>query len=106
MALGERVDGRSVGQLLEERAEEYPDRVFLHFGDRRFTYAQVNQRASALAAALHELGVERGDRIALDLPNWPEFILSMFAAAKIGAVMVQLNPLYTVPELQFMLRQS
>ena len=106
MALAERAAGRSVAQVLEERAREQPDRAFLVFGDRRLTYRQVDARATALAAALHELGIERGDRIALDLPNWPEFVLSMFAAAKLGAVIVPLNPRYTVPELQYMLRHS
>jgi fatty-acyl-CoA synthase len=106
MALAERATGRSVAQVLEERAREHPERAFLVFGDRRFTYRQVDARASALAAALHELGVERGDRIALDLPNWPEFVVSMFAAAKLGAVIVPFNPRYTVPELQYMLRHS
>jgi fatty-acyl-CoA synthase len=106
MALAERAAGRSVAQVLAERVREHPDRVFLIIGDRRLTYRQVDARASALAAALHELGVERGDRIAVDLPNWPEFVLSMFAAAKLGAVIVPLNPRYTVPELQYMLRHS
>lgn len=106
MALVERAAGRSVGQVLEERAREHPDRVFLMFGDRRLTYRQLDSRASAIAAALHELGIERGDRVALDLPNWPEFVITMFAAAKIGAVIVPLNPRYTVPELQYMLRHS
>lgn len=106
MALAERAAGRSVAQVLEERAREHPDRAFLLFGDRRLTFRQVNARASALAAALHELGVERGDRIALDLPNWPEFVITMFAAAKLGAIIVPLNPRYTVPELQYMLRHS
>src|SRR5690606_29872894 len=106
MALAERAAGRSVAQVLEERAREQPDRVFLIFGDRRLTYRQVNARASALAAALHELGVERGDRIALDLPNWPEFVLSMFAAAKLGALIVPTIRRSTVPELQDMLRHA
>jgi fatty-acyl-CoA synthase len=106
MALAERAAGRSVAEVLEERAREHPDRVFLVFGERRLTYRQVDARASALAAALHGLGIERGDRIALDLPNWPEFVLGMFAAAKLGAVIVPLNPRYTVPELQYMLRHS
>jgi fatty-acyl-CoA synthase len=106
MALLERAAGRSVAQILEERARDYPDRVFLVFGDRRLTYRQVDARSSAIAAALHELGIERGDRIALDLPNWPEFVISMFAAARLGAVIVPLNPRYTVPELQYMLRHS
>jgi fatty-acyl-CoA synthase len=106
MALVERAGGRSVAQVLEERAREHPDRVFLVYGDRRLTYRQLESRASAIAAALHELGVEPGDRMALDLPNWPEFVISMFAAAKLGAVIVPLNPRYTVPELQYMLRHS
>jgi fatty-acyl-CoA synthase len=106
MALSGRFAGQSVGQLLEARAAEAPDAVFLIYGDRRFTYRQIDARANALAAALHELGVERGDRIALALPNWPEFVISMFAAARLGAVIVPLNPRYTVPELQYMLRHS
>src|SRR5690606_35048864 len=106
MALDERIASRSVAQVLEERAGQMPDRPFLHFNDRRLTYGQLNRQAAALAAGLHELGVERGDRIAIDLPNWPEFVVAMFAAAKLGAVIVPLNPRYTVPELQYMLRHS
>ena len=106
MALVERFRGLSVAQALEKQAAEQPDRVFLVSGRRRFTYGQVDARATALAAALQDLGIERGDRIALDLPNWTEFIISAFAAAKLGAVIVPLNPRYTVPELQYMLRHS
>jgi fatty-acyl-CoA synthase len=106
MALYERFEGRSVAQALKERAAETPDRTFLLYGDRRLTYAQVEARATALAAGLHELGVEKGDRVVLDLPNWPEFVISLFAAAKLGAIIVPLNPRYTMPELQYMLRHS
>ena len=101
-----RIAGRSVADVLRPWADEHRDRTFLISGDRRLTYGQVDQQAGALAAALHELGVGPGDRIALDLPNWPEFIISMFAVARLGAVMVPLNPRYTVPELQYMLRHS
>lgn len=106
MALYERFSGRSVAQVLEAQAAEYPDRTFLIYGGRRLTYGQVDARASALAAALHGLGIGRGDRVAIDLPNWPEFIISTFAAAKLGATIVPLNPKFTVPELHFMLRHS
>lgn len=106
MALRERFSGQSVAEVLEAKAAEHPDRVFLIYGDRRLTYGQVNARAAALAAGLHELGIEAGDRIALDLPNWPEFVVSMFAAAKLGATIVPLNPRFTKPELQYMLRHS
>jgi fatty-acyl-CoA synthase len=106
MALVERVKGKTVAEALEARAAEDGDRVFLISGSRRLTYAQVNDRATALAASLQELGIEAGDRIGLDLPNWSEFVISLFAAAKLGAVIVPLNPRYTVPELQYMLRHS
>jgi fatty-acyl-CoA synthase len=106
MALGERFVGRSVAEVIEIQAAENPDGIFLIYNDRRLTFAQVDARATALAAALAERGVGKGDRIAIDLPNWPEFVLSMFAAAKLGAVIVPLNPRYTVPELQYMLRHS
>src|SRR5512138_988319 len=71
MALDQRFAGQTVAGVLEAQAAENPDRVFLIAGDRRFTYAQVNARSTALAAALTELGVERGDRIAVDLPTGP-----------------------------------
>lgn len=106
MALAERIRGRSVAQVLEGQAAETPDRVFIMYRDRRLSYGQVNARATALAAALHELGIEAGDRVALDLPNWPEFVISVFAAAKLGATIVPLNPKFTTPELQYMLRHS
>jgi fatty-acyl-CoA synthase len=106
MALDERFRNQAVARALEARVAEDADRVFLVYAGRRITYGQVDAKASALAAALHQLGIEAGDRIALDLPNWPEFVISMFAAAKLGAVIVPLNPRYTVPELQYMLRHS
>ena len=106
MALVERVKGKTVAEALEARAAEDADRVFLISGDRSLTYGQVHDRSTALAASLRELGIEAGDRIALDLPNWTEFVISMFAVAKLGAVIVPLNPRYTVPELQYMLRHS
>ena len=106
MALAERFAGSSVAQILEAQAQERPDKTFLIFGDKRLTYSQVDARATALAAALAELGVKPGDRIAVDMPNWPEFIIALFASAKLGCVIVPLNPRYTVPELQYMLRHS
>lgn len=81
-------------------------RPFLIFRDTTLTYAEVGKRARALAAAWHDLGVEPGDRVAVALPNWPEFILSALAVAELGAVLVPLDPGFTLHELQFMLRNS
>jgi fatty-acyl-CoA synthase len=106
MALRDRFRGLSVADSLAVRVAEDPQRPFVAFGDRRLTYGQVDAQSTALAAALHGLGIEAGDRIALTLPNWPEFVVTVFAAAKLGAVIVPLNPKYTTPELQYMLRHS
>ncbi|HEX2092038.1 MAG TPA: AMP-binding protein [Longimicrobiaceae bacterium] len=106
MALRDCFRGKSVAESLALRAAEDPRRTFVVLGDRRLTYEQVDVQSTALAASLHELGIEAGDRIALNLPNWPEFIVAMFAAARLGATIVPLNPRYTTPELQYMLRHS
>jgi fatty-acyl-CoA synthase len=106
MALSERFHNFSVDACLRLQAEEHPGHPFIVYRNRRLTYRQVDSQSDALAAALHELGIEAGDRIALTLPNWPELVVSAFAAAKLGAVLVPLNPKYTTPELQYMLRHS
>ena len=106
MALLERFRGQSVSDVISAIAGEQPRHPCLILGERRFSYGQVDAHSSALASALYELGIEKGDRIALNLPNWPEFVISMFAAAKLGATIVPLNPRYTTPELQYMLRHS
>lgn len=106
MALFERFRGQSVAGIVSARAEEDPRHPCLVMGDRVLSYGQVEAQSRALASSLYELGIEKGDRIALNLPNWPEFVVSMFAAARLGAIIVPLNPRYTTPELQYMLRHS
>lgn len=106
MALSERFRGRSVAEILAARAAESPQHPLVILGDRQLSYGQVDAQATALAAALYELGIEAGDRIALNLPSWPEYVVAMFAVAKLGATIVPLNPKYTTTELQYMLRHS
>ena len=96
----------TVADALRAVADKRPDAPFLIFGDRVWSYAEVAIQARGLAVGLHNLGVEPGDRIAIDLPNWPEFVISALAAAEIGARIVPLNPGYTPRELQYMLRNS
>lgn len=106
MALTERYHGFSVASVLGHRATTDPQRPFLLFRDDTFTYGEIDGQADALAAALAHLGIEAGDRVAILLPAWPEFVVTLFAAAKLGAVIVPLNPRLTTPELQYMLRHS
>ena len=73
---------------------------------RALTYAQVNAKAAALAAALAELGIGAGDRIAIVMPNWPEWVISLLAASKLGATVVPVNPRLSYHELKYQLRHA
>jgi fatty-acyl-CoA synthase len=106
MALTEQVDGSTIASVLATRATTDSGRPYLLFGEDLYSYGAVDTHAEALAAGLASLGVEPGDRIALVLPSCPEFVISMFAAAKLGAVVVPLNPRLATPDLQYMLRHS
>ena len=83
-----------------------PERPFLVAGERRATYAQVSREVGALAAALADLGVEVGDRIAVNLPNWPEWVATTLAAARLGAVVVPINPGLGYHEFSYQLRHA
>lgn len=63
-------------------------------------------RAETLAVSLYNLGVEIGDHVALVFPACPEFVISMFTVANLGATIVPLNPRLTIPELQYRIRHS
>ena len=89
-----------------EQRERRPSAIFLRFRDLEWTWAETAAQAHSFACALQELGVERGDRIGLNMPNWPEFVLSVLAASELGATIVPLNPAYAPRELQFVLRNT
>jgi fatty-acyl-CoA synthase len=95
-----------VRDLLNRIAAEEPDRPLVRYGDETLSYGRTLLQARSMAAALHNLGIGAGDRIAIDLPNGPEFVVSGLAAANLGATIVPLNPAYSAHELQFMLRNS
>ncbi|HEX2716760.1 MAG TPA: AMP-binding protein [Gemmatimonadaceae bacterium] len=88
------------------RAAAHPDRVLMVAGGRSWTYGQVDARAAALAAALGELGVGSGDRVAVNLPNWPEWIIALVAASRLGAAVVPVNPQLNYHELKYQLRHA
>ncbi|PJF47106.1 MAG: long-chain fatty acid--CoA ligase [Chloroflexi bacterium] len=103
--------------LLAETVRKYPDRLATKFvlryilGDRvmvggTLTYGRLGTLVERFAAALHALGVKRGDRVALMLPNSPHFIIAFFAAARLGVIVVNTNPTYTARELKQQLVDS
>ena len=100
--------------MLAVTARRFPDVPALVFGgavgqrclDRAITYRQLERLSARAAAGLQRLGVRKGDRVALVLPNCPQFVYSFYGALRAGAVAVPTNPLYTVPELRRQLADS
>ncbi|MFI5242580.1 MAG: class I adenylate-forming enzyme family protein [Gemmatimonadales bacterium] len=99
-------DAWTLERVLAARTGEHPERTVLVADGRALTYAQVNAKAAALAAALAELGIGAGDRIAIVMPNWPEWVISLLAASKLGATVVPVNPRLSYHELKYQLRHA
>lgn len=80
-------------------AENYADSPALEFFGAELTFAQLHDKVLRFAAGLHELGIGKGDRVALVMPNCPQHVIAFFAIGRLGAVVVEHNPLYTRSEL-------
>ncbi len=96
----------SLGKMLAESAGRYAKRVALVHGERRITYGELNRAACALGNHLRSLGFGKGDKVAVMLPNCPEFVIAYFAVQKIGGVAVTLNVQSTPYELRHLLGNS
>lgn len=100
--------GLTIGEQVDAAAVRYPDHdamVDMPSG-RRWTYRQLNDAVDSLATGLLRLGVEKGDRVGIWAPNVPEWVLIQYATAKVGAILVTLNPGYRKSELTYALRQA
>ena len=93
----------TLGVLLDRQAEAHGDRTFLFWKDDRVSFRDVRDRADRVAGALRQRGLERGDRLALWLPNRPEFLWAWFGAAKAGVAVVPVNPALTVEEAAYVI---
>src|SRR6266702_2302042 len=100
--------GQTIGDLLDEVAARFPTNEALVsvFENRRFTYAEFAEEVNRVARALMGLGVGKDDRVGVWSTNCVAWVLAQFATAKIGAILVTLNPAYRLYELDFALRQS
>ncbi len=96
----------SLFDFIEQTCDEYPHMIALVFMGNEITFLEMMENIERLAAALHDMGVRKGDRVALMLPNSPQYVYSYYACLKLGAIVVQLNPLYTTAEAEFILKDS
>jgi long-chain acyl-CoA synthetase len=94
---------RTLVDFLTELARDHGDKAALLFKGTTVSYGQLDAESTAFAAALWTLGVRKGDRVALMLPNCPQFFVAQFGAWKVGAIAVGVNPTYTERELEQML---
>jgi long-chain acyl-CoA synthetase len=93
-------------QLLDDTVRDFGDLPFTIFQDAARTFKQVNEMANQTANFLRSQGIQKGDRVAIFLPNLPHYPVVFFGILKSGAVCVTCNPLYTSPELSFQLKNS
>jgi long-chain acyl-CoA synthetase len=100
------LEKNNLALLLEEAAHNYTDRTVLIFENQRINYDQLNRAVNAVAHLLKQTGVGKGDKVALMLPNIPEFFYCYFAAVKLGAVAIPLNTSSTPYELSYLLENS
>lgn len=107
----------TLSDMLNNSAKTYADHTATNFvlryllGGRftvggKLTYRQLNEKVDRMATALYQLGVRKGDRVAVMLPNSPHYIITFFACMRLGAIVVNTNPTYTGRELQHQLHDS
>ncbi|PTQ56365.1 MAG: Long-chain-fatty-acid--CoA ligase [Candidatus Carbobacillus altaicus] len=93
-------------EMFFQTAKRFPQKTAISFYHLSFTYEQVMEMINRTAAGLSELGVKKGDRVALMMPNAPHYVVAYYAVLSLGAIVVQLNPMYTSYELRHLLADS
>ncbi len=96
----------SLVALLEESFKKYADRTAYSFMGKDVSYAETDEQSRALAGYLQSLGLARGDRVAIMMPNVPQYPATVAAVLRAGYVVVNVNPLYTARELEHQLKDS
>jgi long-chain acyl-CoA synthetase len=97
---------RSLTDYLREAARRWPDRPALLFKGSTINYRKLDEQSDAFGAALRDMGVKSGDRVAICLPNCPQFLVAEFGAWKVGAIVCPFNPTYTEREMEDALRAT
>ncbi len=100
------IPNMSLVEFFEESVKRFPKHIAVTFYTKTYTYEQLYAAVRTLASSLTKRGVTKGDRVALMMPNCPQYPISYFAALMCGATVVQVNPMYKSTELQHVLQDS
>jgi long-chain acyl-CoA synthetase len=95
-----------VFQFLDTAAQKYPDRACTTFKGAVVSYKEMNAISDHIAGGLAAMGVKKGDRVGIFMPNTPQFVMAYFGILKAGGVVVATNPLYTPPEIEYQANDS
>ena len=96
----------AVGETLERSANIVPEKVCISFKQDRITYKRLDEQSTALAASLQQIGIRKGERVAIYMSSCPELYIAFFALQKIGAIIAWVNSAYKTHELTFILNNS
>ncbi|MCA0982540.1 long-chain-fatty-acid--CoA ligase [Halobacillus yeomjeoni] len=99
-------DEKPLHEYLEESASVYGEKKALYFLGKELTYKELFHQSKALARYLQDLGLEKGDRISIMLPNCPQSVIAYYAILMAGGIVVQTNPLYMERELEYQMKDS
>ena len=100
------VEEKSVVDTFNETTDKWGDKTAVAFYGRKMSYKELRDQADRFAAALHDMGVKKGDKIALLLLNSPQFIIAYIGALKAGATLTTISPVYVGPEVKYQLEDS
>jgi long-chain acyl-CoA synthetase len=93
-------------EVLTRNAKQFPNQTALFYMGKKISFPELEKQANCFARALKGLGVKKGDKVAMLLPNIPQIVIANYAAFRIGAIVVMNNPLYTERELEYQLNDS
>lgn len=98
--------GQPLYLLLDEAADTWPDNVALDFFGKTYTYARLADMTNRVATGLQQIGVKKGTRVGLFMPNCPQYVMCYYAILKVGGTVVNFNPLYSPHEVEHQLNDA
>jgi len=100
------INDKSVCQVFDEATDKWKDKTAIIFYGRKISFKEIREKADKLAAALHDLGIRKGDVVAFLLLNSPEFIIAYYGTLKAGAIISPISPVYVSSEIKHQLQDS
>lgn len=101
-----KIEPKPLYSLLDETSRKHPNQIALIFFNNKITYGRLLDEVNKFALSLQKLGIKKGDVVSLILPNSPQFVISYYAALKIGAIVNPINPIYKPNEIEYILKEA